>query len=132
RRVPASLALVRRRRDSWGGDDVEALVWSVDACLAAGDVCDARQLVPAAIDELERVAGAAYRPGAGIARRVAEPDGERGRLADQVRAASALLAAYVRTARLPYAMLAEELMQFARRTLWDEPAGGFYDLATGS
>src|SRR6185436_20821472 len=27
--------------------------------------------------------------------------------------------------RIPYAMLAEELMQFARRTLWDEAAAAF-------
>jgi len=132
RLVTAALDLVRMLRDGWGGDNVEALMWSVDACLAAGDVCEPRELVPAAIDELERLAGAAYRPGGGIARLVAEPDGQRGRLADQVRAASALLAGYSRTARLPYAMLAEELMQFARRTLWDDRAGGFFDLGTGS
>jgi uncharacterized protein YyaL (SSP411 family) len=51
-------------------------------------------------------------------------------LSDQVRAASALLTAYERSGRLPYAMLAEELMQFARRVLWDERVGGFFDRAT--
>src|SRR5439155_1129927 len=40
---------------------------------------------------------------------------------------SALLAAYTVSARLPYSMLAEELMQFIRRTRWDETAGCFTD-----
>ena len=69
----------------------------------------------AAIDELERLVGAAYRarrrPRRGR-RRTA-----RARLADHVSAASALLTAFECTGRLPYSMLAEELMQFAARTL---------------
>ena len=40
----------------------------------------------------------------------------RGGLSDQVRSASTLLTAYMLTARLPYAMLADELMQPSRRT----------------
>src|SRR6185436_11096557 len=60
------------------------------------------------------------------------PGGARGLLADHVRCASALLTAYWRTARLPYSMLAEELMQFARRTLWDERDWGFYDAPHGT
>jgi uncharacterized protein YyaL (SSP411 family) len=105
--------------------ETEPLTWSIEACLWASDVFDPRELVPQAIDELERVVGAAYRPGAGIAERVGEPNGARGRLGDHVRAASALLTAYRCTERLPYAMLAEELMQFARQTLWDDRGGGF-------
>lgn len=115
-------------RDRWGRlDDVEELAASIEACLFASDVLNPREVVPGAIDRLESVVGAAYRPGAGIARRVSDPDRERGRLADQVRTASALLAGYYRTGRLPYAMLAEELMQFARHTLWAEEEGGFFD-----
>ena len=47
----------------------------------------------------------------------------RGGLSDHVRSASALLTAYMLTARLPYAMLADELMQSVLRTPPDEPEG---------
>jgi uncharacterized protein YyaL (SSP411 family) len=50
-----------------------------------------------------------------------------GFLQDQVAVASALTTAARLTGRVPYVMLAEELMQFSRRTLWDEPGGGFFD-----
>src|SRR5262249_61168238 len=39
---------------------------------------------------------------------------------------SALLTDYRGTGRVPCAMLGEELVQYARRTLWDEQ-GGFFD-----
>jgi len=111
---------------------VDEAAVSIDACLAASDVFDIPDLVQTAIDKLEHVVGAAYRPGEGVAHVVTEPGGVRGRLSDHVRCASALLTAYWRTARLPYSMLAEELMQFARRTLWDERDGGFYDAPHGT
>src|SRR5437763_155735 len=53
----------------------------------------------------ERIGGRSYGPGEGI-----------GDYADHVRAAGALLTAYETTGRLPYAMLAEELMQSSKRT----------------
>ena len=87
-----------------------AALRAVDVCLLASDVCpheeDARHFITAAIDELERVVVPLYRPGEGIGR-------ER---SDHVAAASALLAAYERTGRLPYSMLAEELMRFVLLT----------------
>jgi hypothetical protein len=97
----------------------------VEACLAAADVLDPRAIVPDAIDQLERVVAAAYRPGDGLAHDRRVPGGLRGQLEDHVRAASALLTAYRATARIPYAMLAEELMQCVRRTSWDDDAGVF-------
>jgi mannose/cellobiose epimerase-like protein (N-acyl-D-glucosamine 2-epimerase family) len=126
----AAADLMTRLRQRWGRSQaVEPLALSVDACLIASDLFDPQELVPNAVDELERIVGAGYVPGAGIAHDVSEPDGARGRLGDHVRAASALLTAYELTGRLPYAMLAEELIQFARRTLWDEQDGGFYEQA---
>jgi uncharacterized protein YyaL (SSP411 family) len=83
--------------------------------------------VPDAVDELERIVAGAYRPGDGLAHALDEPCGVRGRLVDHVWTSSALLAAYELTGRLPYPMLAEELMQFARQTLWDGEAGTFRD-----
>jgi hypothetical protein len=79
---------------------------AVEAVLVASSLFDPQELVPAAIDQLEHVVGGAYQPGSGV----------RGGLINQVRAASALLTAFEITGRLPYSMLAEELMQTARRT----------------
>ena len=83
---------------------------SVEAVLVASSLFDPQELVPPAIDQLEHVVGGAYQPGAGV----------RGGLINQVRAASALLTAFEITGRLPYSMLAEELMQTARRTAPDD------------
>ena len=129
----AAADLTSNLEHEWGrATNVDQAAASVDACLAASHVFNPRRLIQHAIDELERVVGAAYRPGAGIAHLVDEPAGARGRLGDHVRCASALLTAYSRTGRLPYSMLAEELMQFARRTLWDEQDGGFHDAPRGT
>ena len=110
---------------------------SVDACLRASSVFDP-EVVPPAIDELERFIGGAYRPGEGLsfARSRAEArasDALAGARAFQasdrdgraeadaeartahVSASSALLTAFEVTGRLPYSMLAEELMQPVRR-----------------
>jgi hypothetical protein len=124
----AAVELTASLRADWGrATEVDATASGLDACLSASEVLlDRRQLVSEAIDELERIVGAAYRPGEGVAHGVGR-DAPRGRLADQVAAASALLTAHQRTGRLPYSMLAEELMQFARRTLWDSELAGFYD-----
>jgi uncharacterized protein YyaL (SSP411 family) len=50
-----------------------------------------------------------------------------GGLAAYVTLSFALLTAYDVSGRLPYSMLAEELVQFARRTLWDDAAACFTD-----
>jgi hypothetical protein len=111
----------------WGrAVKVETLMRSIDACLIAIRVFEPRTLVQKALDELERVVGAVYRPSEGMADLTAGLPA-RGRLADQVRSASALLTAYSLTGRLPYSMLAEELAQFSLRTLWDAERGGFYE-----
>ena len=90
------------RRDWRSRASVADAMYAVDACLRAADVDGDRAgpLIAAAIDELERIVGEAYEPGAGI-----------GDYADHIRAAAALITAYDITGRLPYAMLAEELMQ---------------------
>ena len=81
-------------------------MYSVDACLRAADVDSDRAgvLIAAAVDQLERIVSDSYGPGEGI-----------GDYADHVRAAGALVTAYDVTGRLPYAMLAEELMQASMR-----------------
>jgi hypothetical protein len=130
----AGADLIGALRREWGRvSDVGMGAASVDACLLAGShMLDPQSIVPDAIDELERIVAAAYRPGSGLARSVDDPGGARGALADHVRTSSALLTAYDFSGRLPYPMLAEELMQFARQTLWDEQAGAFHDSIDGS
>jgi hypothetical protein len=109
--VVAATTLIRQLRASWPEmrriDETSA---SVEACLRAAEIVDPQELVPAAIDHLEHIVGGNYQPG----------DGLRGGAFDQVRAASALLTAFEITGRLPYSMLAEELMQIARRQPWPE------------
>jgi uncharacterized protein YyaL (SSP411 family) len=130
----AGADLIGALRQEWGRvADVGMAATAVDACLLAGShMLDPQSIVPDAIDELERIVAAAYRPGRGLARSVNDPGGARGALADHVRTSSALLTAYDFSGRLPYPMLAEELMQFARETLWDEHGGAFHDSADGS
>jgi uncharacterized protein YyaL (SSP411 family) len=122
----ASLAGVLR--GDWGRSfDVAPSAVSVDACLVASRALDLGPLVQEAIDELERLVGAAYRPGQGLAPRGDPRAGAGGGLADHVALSSALLNGYEVSGRLPYSMLAEELMQFARRTLWNDDADSFAD-----
>jgi hypothetical protein len=87
---------------------------SVEACLRAAEIVNPDEVVQGAIDQLERVIGGSYRPGDGLVR---ERNGIRVRcsLGDHVRGASALLTAFELTGRLPYSMLAEELMAIAGR-----------------
>jgi hypothetical protein len=118
---------------SWGRQRPSATaVAGVDACIRAASVLESGQPgggLQAAIDELERLVGAAYQPGEGVA--LAAPGG-RVRLEDHVGTAAALLTAFEYTGRLPYSMLAEELIQFASRMLSDAASPGFFDEATGS
>ena len=119
-RLPgAASGLIAALRSDWGRSaDVGHAAASVEGCLAAAHLVDPQSIVPAAIDELERVIGSAYRVGEGLSGR---------RIADHIRLASALLTAYGMTARLPYPMLAEELLQFVRRTKWNGELGRFVE-----
>jgi len=94
-------------RDATDGSSPADTASIVDACLRTGDA----SLIPDAVDLLESVVSAHYEPGEGMAG---------GTLADQVRSAGALLTAFDATGRLPYAMLAEELMRTAQRQRLDD------------
>ena len=108
----ATLDLIAGFRRGWPSSTIVAdALLSVDACLRAAGVADVHGLVAAAIDELEHVVGLAYRPGEGVAHAVGGSARVPGSPADQVRAASTLLTAFDATGRLPYSMLAEELIQ---------------------
>lgn len=100
-RVRAAAAdLASKARMIWGATGSLALAArSVDACLRA------RLELQGAVDELERVIAASYEPGRGMGNTI---EGE-------TATAGALLTAFLVTGRLPYAMLAEELVQHTRR-----------------
>jgi hypothetical protein len=111
--------LVSKAIEDWPAvGDVASAARSIDSCLRAADLIssdDANRLVAIAVDELERIVSPCYRPGEGMAHSIDDPRGTRGILTDQATTAAALLTAYEVTGRLPYAMLAEELMQYATR-----------------
>jgi hypothetical protein len=92
-----------------------------DASAVADDprliACVQRCLGPA-IDQLESVVRHSYEPGEGLLRHTC---------IEQLRYANALLSAFQLTGRLPYGMLAEELVQSASRRWWDEPRSSFAD-----
>ncbi|HEX4346894.1 MAG TPA: hypothetical protein VHZ73_04940 [Vicinamibacterales bacterium] len=101
---------------------VASIARSVRAVLTASAIMDAAaqnaRVVARAIDELERVVGHAYAPGSGLVHELGGEDAASGTLGDHAALASALLVAYSMTARLPYAMLADELMQHSTRRWW--------------
>jgi hypothetical protein len=111
----------------WGQESaVDAAASSVDACLVWSQVRDSGNLVGNAVDELERIVASAYQPEEGLTHSTGRSRAIRGQLTDHVALSTALLTAYNVSGRLPYPMLAEELMQFARRSLWDEETGAFW------
>ena len=113
----AARSLAASLTSAWPAEDgLRDGLASVDACLRASAVVESADLASRAVDELERIVGDAYRPREGLIERGSGPAGP----ADHVRAAMALLTAFEYTGRLPYSMLAEELMQIARRRLADE------------
>jgi len=117
-RLPSMAAeLVRHVRSTWGRDrqQLDVAAEGVDACLRATELVSIGDLIQPAIDELERLVGAAYKPGHGVS----------DILAEQIAVASELITAYQVTGRLPYSMLAEELVQAARRAGWDAESGAF-------
>ena len=113
----AAQALAASLSSAWpAADDLRDGVASVDACLRASALVGSADLVSRAVDELERIVANTYRPGEGLLERASTPVGS----ADHVRAAMALLTAFEYTGRLPYSMLAEELMQITRHRLAEE------------
>jgi hypothetical protein len=91
---------------------------ALEACASGGQP---PALLASAIDEMERLVGHTYSPGSGVVHEIGRPP-QPGTLADHAAASAALLQAHALTGRLPYAMLADELTQCARRR-W-RPDGG--------
>jgi uncharacterized protein YyaL (SSP411 family) len=128
RLLETAAALVSRIERRWPSHGrLAAAMRSLDACLTAAQLNPLADHLPVAVDELERVVGLVYVPGDGLPRDVGRRSQEPGRLNEHAAAASALLSAFHAAGRLPYSMLAEELMQFARREWWDAARGCFRD-----
>src|SRR5581483_3695509 len=115
RMAGAVASLVDGLSAEWRADQpVDAAALAIDACLASVDERRRTTIVPQAIDELERIASRAYVPG--------RPPRD---ASEVIHLASALLTAFTVTARLPYAMLAEELVQSLIRHGRDRESGLF-------
>jgi hypothetical protein len=126
----AAEGLARALRQRWPSDlPARRSLPGVEACLQCLPLVDLPGLAAEAVDELERVVGLSYKPGAGM-------DGGAGTAADSlddhVVTAHALLTAYRVTGRLPYAMLADDLLQFARRRWWNEDEGAYRSPVTAA
>jgi uncharacterized protein len=99
------------------------------ALLAASRTLDDDDLAREAIEQLERVLLASYRPGRGIAH---YDDGALrvpGLLADYVAMIHAILDAHEAAESEPYTMMAEELAHFVVNSFWDEELGACDDRA---
>lgn len=102
----AASDLAAKARMIWGASTSLALAArSVEACLRA------RLELQGAVDELERLIAVSYEPGHGMSRGAKSGNTIEGEMAT----AGALLTGFLVTGRLPYAMLAEELVQHTRR-----------------
>lgn len=103
----------------------DANAQTASAMLRAAGAFDDDRLGQRALDAFERVLLSSYKPGDGVGH---QAGGVRGLLGDQVAMAAASLDAWEATGRMPYRMMAEELMHYAVRTMADEE-GGFRDRA---
>lgn len=144
--APAPALFLLRRYAEFGHDDVraaveDALTYGINAVSAERDprtrcqwlmvlaeaaaISDDERLaetvqvsLSASIEDLEQLVRASYEPGEGLLG---------ASIADQLTGALSLVTAFELTGRLPYAMLAEELVQFSRRAGWDEARGTVAD-----
>ncbi|HEY7286064.1 MAG TPA: hypothetical protein VH497_11505 [Vicinamibacterales bacterium] len=109
-RVGEAIAcLAAELRGAWTDGSVVVAASALDACVRAAMLDEHRSLAQPAVDQLERIVKASYRPGSGV-----------GHCADQITLAGALLSAYQLSGRLPYSMLAEELVAAARPFMENE------------
>ena len=113
----------------------------VGAFIRAAALFDDIWLRDFALKSLETIIVPTYTPGDGVGHAgllgkpgSGGPSGAtlpiRGLLTDQIHVASALIWAHAATGRLPYSMLAAELMQFAIRRMWNDQTGTFRDRAS--
>jgi uncharacterized protein YyaL (SSP411 family) len=101
---------------------------AVSSLLRASRVFHDDSLLQLAVQSLESVVLATYRPGQGIAHC---SGGVRGLLTDHLAMISAHLDAFDRTGNVVYSMMAEELAHYTERLLAGDPQTGFLDRVAG-
>jgi uncharacterized protein len=99
---------------------------AASALLHAARVFGDAALGTRALDGLEHVLLASYKPGHGVGHFAAGP---RGLLTDHIAMMTTTLDAWDETGNIVYRMMAEELAHFVIRTMWDERDGGLFDRA---
>lgn len=130
RGVPAALGSAAGGGQAGGPPPVDRAVYAdANASMArafgrASGVLDDASLLDCAVGAIESVVAGTYERGGGIAHRAGDRSSVRGLLADQVRASAALLDLHALTDREAYLDVAQELMRFAIRRLWDAAGGG--------
>jgi uncharacterized protein len=97
------------------------------SALRLAEVLDDTSLGEFALKSLERVLIGCYSPGAGVAHCLEERASVRGLLEDQIAMATAQLDAHAATGNIVYEMMAQELVHYSVRMMWDDEAGGFFD-----
>jgi hypothetical protein len=97
------------------------------AMLRIAEVLDDPALGSFALKSLERVLLGCYTPGGGVAHCLEEHASVRGLLDDQIAMAAAQLDAHAATGNIVYQMMAQELIHYAVRMMWDDREGGFFD-----
>ena len=140
REASAGLAAFMRRRflspaGGYYGSDADTIVYTDASASASGALLAASALLEdpgmgrEALEQLERVLLASYRPGGGVAHYLDGTPQVRGLLADQTAMIHLLLDAQTAAGGEPYGMMAEELAHFVLRTMWDASSGQFFDRA---
>jgi uncharacterized protein YyaL (SSP411 family) len=97
------------------------------AVLRIAEALDDASVGEFALKSLERVLLGCYTPGGGVAHCLEEHASVRGLLDDQIAMAAAQLDAHAATGNVVYQMMAQELVHYALRTMWDDREGGFFD-----
>ena len=101
---------------------------AVSAMLRAAHAFGDERLAARALQTLEDVLLANYKPGEGVAHC---GGGVRGLLGDNLAMAAACLDAWEAAGQMPHRMMAEELVQYTVRVMWDAGGGGgFLDRAS--
>ena len=97
------------------------------AYVRAADTFADESLLQCAATAIERVVLSTHERGHGLAHQANDAGSVRGLLVDHVAVGSALLDLHAATERNAYLDMAQELMLFAGRALWDEARGSFGD-----
>ncbi|MBI4478173.1 MAG: thioredoxin domain-containing protein [Acidobacteria bacterium] len=103
----------------------DVVAGALKACLPAAIVLGDIPIRDFALARLDRVVLDRYQPGHGVAHDAARTVA--GLLTDQVEVAEAALTAHEVTESPVFSMLAEELLRYALRTMWDEETEAFAD-----